>query len=176
MRHKRNKTAKDFPITGKGESGRNRCRVCHKEVPKNRRTLCSDACSEEIKIQTSSGYARYKVKLRDRGVCQLCGLDTVRLEKIVFKLCARDYKRRTGKKPYNAYESWHYFSRDRTGILKHLLDKYPWFKYYGHRWEADHIVPVCEGGEPKLDNLRTLCLGCHKAETKNLMSRRRKND
>lgn len=40
-------------------------------------------------------------------------------------------------------------------------------------WEADHIVPVVEGGgQPKtLDAYRTLCWGCHRAETKALRSR-----
>jgi 5-methylcytosine-specific restriction endonuclease McrA len=34
----------------------------------------------------------------------------------------------------------------------------------GSLWQADHIVPVAEGGgECGLDNLRTLCTPCHKA-------------
>lgn len=40
-------------------------------------------------------------------------------------------------------------------------------------WQADHIVPVVEGGgECGLDNLRTLCTECHKAETADLARRR----
>lgn len=39
-------------------------------------------------------------------------------------------------------------------------------------WEADHIVPLVEGGGYGLDNLRTLCVPCHKAETKALAQRR----
>lgn len=40
-------------------------------------------------------------------------------------------------------------------------------------WEADHILPVVEGGgECTLDNLRTLCHPCHKKETKALAERR----
>jgi hypothetical protein len=36
-------------------------------------------------------------------------------------------------------------------------------------WEADHIVPVSEGGgQCGLDNYRTLCVPCHKAETARL--------
>lgn len=43
----------------------------------------------------------------------------------------------------------------------------------GHTWEADHIVPVVEGGgECDLSNLRTLCLRCHRAETAKLAKRR----
>jgi len=43
----------------------------------------------------------------------------------------------------------------------------------GHLWQADHIMPVIEGGgECTLDNMRTLCTACHKAETAALVSRR----
>jgi hypothetical protein len=39
-------------------------------------------------------------------------------------------------------------------------------------WDADHIVPVVEGGgECSLDNYRTLCLGCHKRVTRQLKER-----
>ena len=42
----------------------------------------------------------------------------------------------------------------------------------GHLWQADHIVPVVEGGgECNLDNFRTLCTGCHKAATAALRAR-----
>lgn len=45
----------------------------------------------------------------------------------------------------------------------------------GHLWQADHIVPVVEGGgECGLDNYRTLCTACHKAETKELHGRLKK--
>lgn len=39
-------------------------------------------------------------------------------------------------------------------------------------WDADHIVPVCEGGRTELSNIRTLCKPCHKAETRKLAARR----
>ena len=39
-------------------------------------------------------------------------------------------------------------------------------------WDADHIVPVAEGGgECDLENLRTLCLICHRRQTQELRSR-----
>lgn len=41
------------------------------------------------------------------------------------------------------------------------------------RWEADHIVPVIEGGGLcGVDGYRTMCLACHKSETKALAARR----
>jgi 5-methylcytosine-specific restriction enzyme A len=43
----------------------------------------------------------------------------------------------------------------------------------GDLWQADHIVPVIEGGgECGLDNYRTLCTACHKQETAALAKRR----
>lgn len=39
-------------------------------------------------------------------------------------------------------------------------------------WQADHIVPVVEGGgECGLENIRTLCTPCHKEETAALRKR-----
>jgi 5-methylcytosine-specific restriction endonuclease McrA len=39
-------------------------------------------------------------------------------------------------------------------------------------WDADHILPVAEGGgECDLDNLRTLCLLCHRQQTLRLQQR-----
>ncbi|MDE1177999.1 MAG: HNH endonuclease signature motif containing protein [Edaphobacter sp.] len=41
-------------------------------------------------------------------------------------------------------------------------------------WEADHIVPVVEGGgECDLENIQTLCLRCHRKATQSLRERRR---
>lgn len=41
-------------------------------------------------------------------------------------------------------------------------------------WEADHIVPVVEGGDSNLENIRTLCIPCHRAVTKELRERRKR--
>lgn len=47
------------------------------------------------------------------------------------------------------------------------------FTRYGHRWEADHILPVVEGGgECGLENYRTLCIPCHRQATNELRRRR----
>jgi 5-methylcytosine-specific restriction endonuclease McrA len=44
-------------------------------------------------------------------------------------------------------------------------------------WDADHIVPVAEGGgECDLDNLRTLCLLCHREATRQLRERLRESE
>jgi 5-methylcytosine-specific restriction protein A len=33
------------------------------------------------------------------------------------------------------------------------------------RLQVDHVVPVCEGGEPTLENGQTLCIVCHYDKT-----------
>ena len=44
----------------------------------------------------------------------------------------------------------------------------------GDLWQADHIVPVAEGGgECGLENFRTLCDGCHRRATSDLRARMR---
>jgi 5-methylcytosine-specific restriction enzyme A len=60
----------------KGPNDRNLCRWCSQEVPKGRRTFCSDACVHEHKLRSDSGYLRGCVWERDQGVCAKCGLDT----------------------------------------------------------------------------------------------------
>lgn len=41
-------------------------------------------------------------------------------------------------------------------------------------WEADHIIPLKDGGGFGLDNLQTLCRGCHRKKTARENRERRK--
>lgn len=87
---------------------------------------------------------------RDRGVCALCGLDTV---------AARERWANTWP-PHL-----------RSGFWTDL--GYPnWFRPERRPWEADHIRPVCEGGTSDLTNFRTLCIPCHSRESVALAKRR----
>ena len=100
------------------------------------------------KLRTDAGYLREQVFDRDRGVCAECGVDTEALRKSKRKL---DYAaRRVFEKEW--------------GLRRHL-------------WDADHIVPVIEGGgECDLSNMRTLCLKCHRATTAALRKRLNRSD
>lgn len=119
------------------ERRRGVCRWCGVEVPKGRYTFCGAACVHEWKLRTDPGYLREQVFARDRGVCAMCGVDTEALRKDKRKL---DFKaRRQFEKDWGR---------------RHSL------------WDADHILPVCQGGgECDLSNMRTLCLHCHKKVT-----------
>ncbi len=119
------------------------CRWCGGEVAGRRVTFCSDTCVHEWRLRTDPGYLRAEVFERDRGVCAECGIDTEALRRDKRKL---DYAARRQ------------FEKD-WGRRRHL-------------WDADHIVPVAEGGgECDLGNMRTLCLKCHKKATAALRKR-----
>jgi 5-methylcytosine-specific restriction endonuclease McrA len=125
----------------RGASGRALCRWCRREVPKGRRSFCSDTCVHEWKLRTNPGYLREKVFERDKGVCGQCGIDTTTLRRDMRKL---DYAARR-----RFLKDWGL----REGSRKSL-------------WDADHAVPVVEGGgQCDLSNMRTLCLRCHREAT-----------
>lgn len=132
----------------KGPNGRRLCRWCNLEVPKRRQTFCSDWCVEEWRLRTDPGYLREKVLERDRGICAGCGVDCLS--------AWLHLKRLRGAARLKAYTDW--------GVRP---------TYRKSLWDADHIVPVVEGGgECDLANIRTLCLKCHRAATAELRQRR----
>jgi 5-methylcytosine-specific restriction protein A len=133
----------------KGPNGRGLCRWCSLEVPKGRITFCSDWCVDEWRLRSDPGYLREKVLERDRGVCAACGMDCL--------AAWLHLKRLRGPALLKASSEWGITPRSRKSL-----------------WDADHIVPVIEGGgECDLTNLRTLCLKCHRASTAELRARLR---
>lgn len=127
------------------------CRWCKGAVSGRRRTFCSDACVHEWRLRSSTSYLREQVLARDRGVCALCALDTVRLRRRIMRLTFAQRMIEIRK-------------LQRDGVASR--GRKSW-------WEADHIVPVVEGGDSNLDNVRTLCIPCHKRVTAELRMRRR---
>jgi 5-methylcytosine-specific restriction protein A len=131
----------------KGPNGRPLCRWCNLEIPLRRFTFCSDFCVHQWKLRTDPGYLRDQVFARDRGRCAICAIDTV--------AAFSDLKRARGVHKLKLLERWG---------LKKLARR--------SLWDADHIIPVVEGGgECDLDNLRTLCLPCHRRVTASLRLR-----
>ena len=131
----------------RGPGGRALCRWCRTEVPKGRRTFCSDACVHEWKLRTDPGYVREQVFARDRGVCAQCGVDTIALRRDMRRL---DYAARR-----QFLKKWRLGEKSRKSL-----------------WDADHLVPVAEGGgQCDLSNMRTLCLLCHREATAALRGR-----
>jgi hypothetical protein len=131
----------------KGENGRALCRWCGLEVPARRFTFCSDWCVHEWRLRTDPGYLRDQVFARDKGVCAICRMDT--------RTAYADLRRSRGTHRLKLLAQWG---------LKRISRK--------TLWDADHILPVVEGGgECDLGNLRTLCLLCHRRETLALRKR-----
>lgn len=133
----------------RGPNGRGLCRWCALEVPRGRYTFCSAYCVHEWKLRTQPGYLREQVFLRDRGICASCGADTA---------AALGQLRRSR-------------GANRAALLAQWK---PGRRRRGSLWDADHITPVIEGGgECDLENIRTLCLRCHRAATAALRERMR---
>jgi 5-methylcytosine-specific restriction endonuclease McrA len=133
-----------------GANGRALCRWCNLEVPPGRFTFCSEWCVHEWKLRSDPGYLREQVFARDRGVCALCGHDC--------ETEIRRLKRLSGARRVEGWSRWGL----RPGQRRSL-------------WDADHVVPVAEGGgECDLDNMRTLCLRCHRRVTSELRTRLRR--
>jgi len=131
----------------RGPDGRVLCRWCRSAVTKGRRTFCSDACVHEWRLRTDPVYLRDRVFERDKGVCAICGLDTVAQRRDLRRL---DFAAR-------------------RRLLKELGLREGSRKSF---WDADHIVPVAEGGgQCDLTNMRTLCLTCHRDATAALRER-----
>ena len=129
------------------------CRWCDLEIlAKRRRTFCSDYCVHQHRLRTDPGYLRDQVFARDRGICALCGADTVAIFAALRR--ARGKARAAGLSFY--------------GMASITARR--------SLWDADHILPVAEGGgQCDLDNLRTLCVPCHREVTAQLRLRLRKS-
>ncbi len=130
-----------------GPSGRKLCLGCEAEIGPRRRVWCGDACSNAYWAAATWRGLRAHVAKRDRGVCALCAADCRALRRAYLAL-PKDERAAFA-------ESWNVPSRRRRKT---------W-------WDADHVVALAEGGRNDLANLRTLCLPCHRAQTRALAAR-----
>ena len=147
------KTASAHSITRDAQTGRPECRWCKQPVPKGKRTFCGEECVHEWRMRTSPQYVRMMVFERDQGICAKCGLDTPAMELKMSSIFVASHEAYT--------MAW-------TGLLG---------KGFSHNrkhglWDADHIQSIRDGGGLcGMDNYRTLCIPCHKEETKKLHKR-----
>ena len=126
------------------------CRYCNGSIKPPKRTFCSPECVHEYRLRTSGSYLRAQVYLRDGGICAICNTDTKVLAKTISQLDPLDPAREILLKENNI----------------HSTRKIKLRKCGGGLWDADHIVQVVDGGgECGLDNIRTLCIRCHKIVT-----------
>lgn len=138
-------------LLARGSNGLPLCRWCDLEIlAKRRRTFCSDYCVHQWRLRSDPGYLRDRVFARDRGICQICQADTIAIFAALKR--ARGRARAAGLSLYG---------------MKSVASR-------RSLWDADHILPVAEGGgQCDLENLRTLCLPCHREATAALRLRLR---
>lgn len=138
----------DAALLPKTDDGLTCCRWCGKGVQPPKRTMCSPECVHELKLRQSGRYLRDCVYKRDHGICAICNVNTKNTAKIANSL--------TGDAKNN-------YLKDNNISLKRKI----WVnKHGGGLWDADHIMAVKDGGGLcGLDNLRTLCIKCHKVIT-----------
>ena len=143
--------------------------ACSNTLPKRRQYWCSDECIRIVDEQTIFAFARRSLFKREQGVCRQCGLNTIHLRRMLENAYTM-FVRLQGSVEANL-----------TMRRVHLLINAPVPNASGwggdvyvcsDLWNADHIVPLAEGGklcDP--DNLRTLCVWCHRKETSLLAAR-----
>lgn len=154
--------------------GRRICRWCDGLVPPPKKTFCSEPCIHEWKLRTQPEYRRPYLMDRTKGCCEVCGTDTVELQRRL-RHATTAATNQLGRPWYQAGPVWpvgfgavlaeaalHGLSPAKTFVL--LRRKHP--------YDVDHIVPLVEGGEHGLENLRVVCLGCHDTLTAQLRRRR----
>ncbi len=138
------------------EQGKKVCRNCKGPLKRQNQHNCNSKCSEEWAMKTTPAFMRRAMFLRDHGICALCGADT-EAQKKEYVRAVKQYG--TGYcRPVEQL-------REQFGVTVNRGASSDW-------WDADHIIPVTEGGgECGLENMRTLCIPCHKKETAKLRKR-----
>jgi 5-methylcytosine-specific restriction endonuclease McrA len=155
-------------IQGIGPNGRILCLCgCGREVPVSKRhtTKFRPGCWEEwAKVHDASTVRRHVWK-RDKGVCAECRVDTEALKRETAAKLGEDVRR-------NWDGNFYFVGFSRAARRAHHIP--PGFPDVDRAWwEADHRVPVIEGGGLcSLEGMRTLCIPCHKKATAALAARR----
>lgn len=161
----------------KDEAGNVICSCgCGRPPGPGRRFWHSQECVDEWLASNSPSRMRELVYKRDRGICAACGCDASK----AFK--AWKEKRQEARRLFGWF--WSRVpvkdrpqDRSHERLQREFLERWApldgWTPGRSTGWDADHIVPVVEGGgNGGLKNLRTLCQPCHKRATKELAARR----
>lgn len=128
------------------------CAACGADCIRVERRL--DWHSVEVRWNPGAYSTRYREKITERFNRELFAVDQARWRRYQFRLGRAWEKRAQAAKA----QGWPRYGQYGGGISC---------------WQADHIVPVVEGGgQCGIENFRTLCCPCHKRETAQLAKRR----
>ncbi|GKU88872.1 hypothetical protein SLEP1_g3086 [Rubroshorea leprosula] len=131
------------------------CKGANAETPEYFEDLfCDLECYEEYRLRTSNRFLRQELFQVEHGICTNCQLDCHQLVKNL--------------KPLSLQRRLEYIKKIAPKIAsqKKLVNKLVNDPSEGNAWHADHVVPVYKGGgECRLENMRTLCVACHKDVT-----------
>lgn len=145
------------------------CTICGDRVTPPRIHYCSQDCIEQFQIRCWPAAGVHHLSRRDRGICSLCGLDTSLYADLPrYFVTLHDPK--FFRSLFGHKMKWQDVSRAKCNCFGCVTAREALLIA---TWEADHIVPVSEGGGlcgPA--GLRTLCGGCHRIETAKLAGRR----
>lgn len=168
---------------GTGPTGKKLCYCgCGKEVTPPLRTSHSPQCYSEWAKRNDPATVRRLVYARDRGICACCSIDTETKQRerettrpLIYWLAYRYARelREKGELPPWAGTSGAYDYLWAQRWTDEEMERRFGKQKSTHCWEADHIIPVIEGGgECGLENYRTLCIPCHHKATAALAARR----
>jgi 5-methylcytosine-specific restriction protein A len=160
------------------------CRWCLGPVAPPRRSWCSEDCIREWTRRTSWSLTRLAVFERDKGRCAACGVDAEAvLARFRQAVCDRmGFDRARASLDAVAVVKTVRASRRRyrttvtkpeplpADLIALFAARAGWpesaFRPKAHAWEADHIIPVADGGDFfDLGNIRTMCIRCHREVT-----------
>ena len=170
----------------RGQKGR--CCWCGSSpLPKGRQSWCSDRCVNDYLLVSSPSHIRKAVYRRDKGICAICGVNATK-EYRKWQAIAKEVNWLANRLINTSRNNVDFVngnqvlrdtkfpsSKESRQFIRYMLAKYApanWTPGRSTGWDADHIVPVVEGGgQCDLSNFRTLCHPCHKAETAKLATR-----
>lgn len=140
---------------------------CGREAEPPRKNWHSSECVRAWKLINDPQTIRRAVEDRDKGICAACGLDTNKAR--------ADYRAAivAALRPHSPPSGWGAdYTYDALALGK--VEPPVGFPRLSRTWwEADHIIPVVEGGgQCGLENYRTLCCPCHRRATAELAARR----
>lgn len=137
-------------------AGERICVWCGGELTGKRRKWCGDGCVEQYSVAAGNVQVIKSLLLkRDGGVCVSCGVDCEKQKRALRAALAASKRTHRRDGWWREVQSAQSEIRAAFGVDPHRMTT----------WDADHIIPIAEGGDNTLENFQTLCQRCHKAKT-----------